>query len=198
MSKIILLNGCGSSGKTSIAKAIQHESPELWLRFGVDMFIDMIPFTRQESYFTMIPGQNARGPTMHVESGPEGKKLFSVMPQFAEMLADRGNNLIIDEVIFDEEAFKAYIQQLKSHTVYYIGVFCDLAVMQEREVLRRDRCIGLSNDQIDRVHQGVLNSYDFKVDTTAISPFEAARLILKFVGDNPVPGAFRLLGNIGS
>jgi chloramphenicol 3-O phosphotransferase len=131
---------------------------------------------------------------MHVESGPEGVKLFSVMPQFAEMLAARGNNLIIDEVLFDEEAPKAYVQQLKAHTVYYIGVFCDIAVMQEREVLRRDRCIGLSNDQIDRVHHGALNSYDFKVDTTAISPFEAARLILKYIDDNPAPKAFRVLG----
>ena len=193
MSKIIFLNGCGSSGKTSIAKAIVHESPELWLSFGVDTFIDMIPFGRQEPYLKFIPGHNERGPTMHVESGPQSRKLFSVMPQFAEMLADQGNNLIIDEVIFDEKALKAYVQQLKSHTVYYIGVFCDLAVMQEREVLRRDRCIGLSNDQSDRVHQGVLNSYDFKVDTTAISPFEAARLILKFVVDTPSPKAFQTL-----
>ena len=78
---------------------------------------------------------------MHVESGAECGKLFSVMPQFAEMLADRGNNLIIDEVLFDENALKAYVHHLKDHTVYYIGVFCDLAVMQEREILRRDRCI---------------------------------------------------------
>lgn len=35
--------------------------------------------------------------------------------------------------------------------------------------------------------------YDFKVDTTATSPFEAARLILKFVDDNPVPKAFQKL-----
>jgi len=193
MSKIIFLNGCGSSGKTSIAKAIQHESPELWVSFGVDTFIDMIPFGRQEPYLKFISGQNDRGPTMHVESGAEGGKLFSVMPHFAEMLAASGNNLIIDEVLFDEEALKAYVQHLKAHTVYYIGVFCDLAVMQEREVLRRDRCIGLSNDQIDRVHQGALNSYDFKVDTTAISPFEAARLILKFVVDTPSPKAFQTL-----
>ena len=194
MSKIIFLNGCGSSGKTSIARAIQHESPDLWLSFGVDTFIDMIPFGRQEPYLKFIPGQNDRGPIMHVESGAEGAKLFSIMPQFAEMLAARGNNLIIDEVLFDEEALKAYVHHLKTHTVYYIGVFCDLELMQEREVLRRDRCVGLSNDQIDRVHQGALNSYDFKVDTTAISPFEAARLILKYIDDNPVPKAFRVLG----
>ena len=55
--------------------------------------------------------------------------------------------------------------------------------------------LGLSNDQIDRVHQGTLNSYDFKVDTTAISPFEAARLILKFMDDNPIPKAFQTLKN---
>jgi chloramphenicol 3-O phosphotransferase len=193
MNKIIFLNGCGSSGKTSIAKAIQKESPELWLSFGVDTFIDMIPSSRQDQYFKFIKGQNERGPTMHVESGSESVKLFSAMPQFAEMLADRGNNLIIDEVLFDEKALKSYAEHLKEYKVYYIGVFCDLAVMQEREVLRRDRCIGLSNDQIDRVHQGVLNSYDFKVDTTAISPFEAARLILKFMDDNPAPKVFQTL-----
>jgi chloramphenicol 3-O phosphotransferase len=165
MSKIIFLNGCCSSGKTSIARAIQHESPDLWLSFGVDTFIDMIPFGRHEPYLKCVPGQNEHGPTMHVESGAEGAQLLSIMPQLAEMLAASRNNLIIDEVLFDEEALKAYVQQLKAHTVYYIGVFCDLEVMQEREVLRRDRCIGLSNDQIDRVHQGALNSYDFKVDT---------------------------------
>lgn len=49
-----------------------------------------------------------------------------------------------------KEALKACAQHLKGHTVYYIGVFCDLAAMQEREVLRRDRCIGLSNDQMHK------------------------------------------------
>lgn len=193
MNKVIFLNGCGSSGKTSIAKAIQHESPDLYLSFGIDTFLDMIPFLRQEPYLKFIPGQNERGPSMHVERGPEGAKLFSVMPQFAKMLASGGNNLIIDEVLFDEEALKAYVRYLKTHIVYYIGIFCDLEVMQEREVLRRDRCIGLANNQIDRVHQGALNSYDFKVDTTNISAFEAARLILRFIDENPAPKAFHKL-----
>jgi chloramphenicol 3-O phosphotransferase len=186
VSQVVFLNGCGSSGKTCIAKAIQQESPDLWLHFGVDTFIDMIPFGKEEQYLKFILGNNERGPTMHVESGAEGGKLFSVMPQFSEMLADLGNNLIIDEVLFDEEA-------LKAHTVYYIGVFCDLAVMQEREILRRDRCIGLSNDQFDRVHQGALNAYDFKVNTTVLSPFEAARLILQYVDTTPAPNSFQLL-----
>lgn len=193
--KVIFLNGCGSSGKTSIARAISHLSSELWLTFGVDTFIDMIPSGKQETYFKFISGQNERGPTMHVDTGLNARKLFGVMPKFAEMLAAEGNNVIIDEVLFDENSLKAYAENLKHHTVYYIGVFCDLKAMQEREILRRDRCIGLSNDQDTRVHRGVLNSYDFKIDTTSLSPFEAARLILKFMDDNPTPQAFGTLKN---
>ena len=195
MSKVIFLNGCGSSGKTSIVRAIQHISSDLWLTFGVDTFIDMIPLGKQEPYLKFIPGQNERGPILHAESGRESKKLFGIMPKFAEMLASNGNNLIIDEVLFDENSLKAYAENLKRHTVYYIGVFCDLKVMQEREVLRRDRCIGLSNDQETRVHQATLNLYDFKVDTTNLSPFEAGRLIVKFMDGNPDPQAFQKLKN---
>ena len=194
MAKIVFLNGCGSSGKSSIARGIQQLSPDHWLTFGVDTFIDMTPADKQEAYFKMIPGENERGPTMRVEPESAGNTLFGVMPRFAAQLADAGHHLIIDEVLFDEGSLKAYAESLKDHTVYYIGVFCDLKVMQAREVLRRDRCIGLSNDQIDRVHQGLLGSYDFKVDTTQMSSLEAVRQILKFIDYTPMPQAFKNLG----
>jgi len=191
MSKVIFLNGCGSSGKTSIARAIQHLSDELWLTFGVDTFIDMLPYGRYEDYFKFVPGENDRGPIMRVENGAKAKQLFGIMPMFAQELANEGNNLIIDEVLLDDSSLKPYAKCLLSHTVYYIGIFCDLKVMQEREILRRDRGIGLSNDQIDRVHQGTLNSYDLKIDTSNLSPFEAASQILTFIESNPMPQAFR-------
>ena len=46
---------------------------------------------------------------------------------------------------------------------------------------------------IAKAIQRLLNSYDFKVDTTTLSPFEAARLILNFMDDTPAPEAFREL-----
>ena len=52
--------------------------------------------------------------------------------------------------------------------------------MQEREYLRKDRELGLSNDQFDRVHNGV-REYDLTVDTSNSSVFEAAREILYFI-----------------
>jgi len=59
MSKIIFLNGAGSSGKTSIARSLQHLSNEPWLTFGIDTFINMTPFPCEDKeapgYFSFIP-----------------------------------------------------------------------------------------------------------------------------------------------
>ena len=153
----------------------------------------MIPHSKQELYLKFISGQNTNGPTIRVERGPLAQNLFSTMPKFVEILASNGNNIIIDEVLFDTQFLRNYANSLKHYKVYYIGVFCDLKIMQEREILRGDRSIGLSNDQIGKVHQGMLGTYDLKVDTTKLLPFEVASQILLFLNDNPVPRAFQEL-----
>ncbi|MEI8295014.1 MAG: hypothetical protein WCG04_00625 [Alphaproteobacteria bacterium] len=198
MSIVIFLNGCGSSGKTVIAKSIQHLSDAPWLRLGMDMLIDMIPERyiafgdkAREGYFSFVPGHNDRGPTMHVEMTPKGSDLFGLMPSFAKVLADQGNQLIIDEVLFGDDILKAYGQALLAHTTYFVGVFCDLPKMQEREILRGDRAIGLSNDQLDRVHTDI--KYDLKIDTTRLTPFEAAKQILDFVAEVSEPQALKTM-----
>lgn len=194
MSKIIFLNGCGSAGKTSIARAIQYLSKDSWLTFGVDTFISMLPHSPDDKpdarYLTFVPGVNDRGPTMRVEVGLQGEQLFGLMPDFTNLLAGRGNNIIIDEALFDDSYLKSYIKVLKGYIVYFVGVFCDLSAMQEREILRCDRAIGLSNDQIDRVHAGSLREYDLTVDTTSRTSFESAKQILEFVDNNPAPQGF--------
>jgi chloramphenicol 3-O phosphotransferase len=91
MSKIIFLNGCGSSGKTSIARSIQHLSNDLWLTFGIDTFISMTPYPsddkKEAGYFSFVPGKNDRGCTMRVQIDHKGDQLFGVMPDFANLLA---------------------------------------------------------------------------------------------------------------
>lgn len=193
MSKIIFLNGCGSSGKTSIARSIQYLSDEHWFTFGVDTFIQMTPYPAADKedagYFHFVPGENEHGPTMSVEAGPKGNLLFGLMPEFARLLADKGNNVIIDEVLFDDTHLKRYIKELVSHTVYFVGVMCDISVMQEREFLRRDRAIGLSNDQVTRVHQG-MRKYDLVIDTSLGNVFDRAKEIIDFININAKPEGF--------
>ena len=43
MSTIILLNGIGSAGKSSIAKALQQITREPFLHFSMDVFLEMLP-----------------------------------------------------------------------------------------------------------------------------------------------------------
>ena len=140
-------------------------------------------------YFDFVPGENERGPLMSVKSKPTGDKLFGAMPDFAHMLGSRGNNLIIDEVLFNDKQLKSYVDKLADHTVYFIGVKCDLAIMQEREYLRRDRALGLSNDQFDRVHTGT-REYDLTVDTSNTSVFNVAKQIINFIDQNKEPKSF--------
>ena len=193
MSKIILLNGAGSSGKTSIAKSIQYLSDEPWITFGIDTFIDMTPFPTEgknnKAYFSFIPGENEYGKTVHVEATENGKKLFGSMADFAKLLANKGHYIIIDEVLFGDEHLKSYMRALSEHTVYFVGVCCDLNVMQNREILRGNRAIGLSNDQFDRVHKG-LREYDLMVNTNQSDFFENAKTILRFIEDNDYPSGF--------
>lgn len=197
MAKIILLNGCGSSGKTSIARSIQHISNDHWLTFGIDTFIQMTPYPSKDSagYFDLIPGENENGPTMKIESGPRSEQLFGLMPHFASLLSDNHNNLIIDEVLFDDHTLHGYIKSLANHTVYFIAVECSLSVMQEREFLRQDRSIGLSNDQINRVHNG-LRKYDLIVNSTSKSNFSIANEILNHIKTEPNPLGFKKMAEI--
>lgn len=195
MSKIILLNGAGSSGKTSITRSIQYLSNEQWLTFGVDTFIEMTPYPslgKDGEYFDFVPGENKHGPLMSVKSKPHGDKLFGAMADFAHMLGSRGHNLIIDEILFNDKQLRSYVDKLADHTVYFIGVKCDLAIMQEREYLRRDRALGLSNDQFDRVHTGT-KEYDLTVDTSNEPVFDVTKAIITFIENNPNPGGFNNL-----
>ena len=64
--------------------------------------------------------------------------------------------------------------------------------MQEREYLRRDRALGLSNDQFDRVHTGMLE-YDLTVDTSNTSVFGVAKEIITFIANNPNPNGFNTM-----
>lgn len=199
MSKIIFLNGASSSGKTSIARSIQYLSDSNWLTFGIDTFIGMTPYPTiskpDARYFSFVSGENDRGPLVQVQSAANGDQLFGVMPDFSKLLAAKGNDFIIDEVLLSDEQLKSYVKKLSGHTIYFIGVFCDLPVMQEREILTRDRSIGLSNDQIDRVHQGI-RKYDLTVDTTSTPTFGIAQQILDFCTKNLKPCGFNKMSQL--
>ncbi len=192
---IIFLNGCSSSGKTTVAKAIQHLSNEPWLLLGIDTFFQMMPSKyvgfgeKAGEGYHFIPGQDEEGPLMSIESGSFGNAVTQSIPKVAQSLARDGHNLIVDEVLRTDKELEDYSRALACHTVYFIGVMCDLKEMQEREILRGDRALGLARDQMTSVH-GLSRPYDLTVDTTKKSAFSCGEEILEFIKNTPNPQSF--------
>lgn len=183
---IILLNGPGSSGKSSIARAIQHLSDKFWFKIGIDNFIDMMPASylafgdKAEQGIRFLPNEESGNPIIGIHNGKYGDKIISLMPKFAKIVADSGMDLIIDEVIFSDDEIKEYIEQLKGNNLYIIGVNCSLEIMEEREILRGDRCLGLARDQYNKVHNG-FRPYNLIIDTSDKSSFYCAKEILALI-----------------
>ena len=195
---IIFLNGCSSSGKTTIAKAIQHLSEEPWLLLGIDTFFHMMPSKyvgfgeKAVEGYHFISGQDEKGPLMGIESGSFGNAVTDSIPKVVQSLAGDAHNLIVDEVLRTDKELEGYVRALACYKVYFIGVKCDVKEMQEREILRGDRALGLARNQTASVH-GLSRAYDLMVDTTTKSAFVCAEEILGFIKHNPNPTGFSFL-----
>ncbi len=198
---IIFLNGVSSSGKTSIGRALQYLCDKPLLLFGIDDFFLMMPKQYLEfgpkaaKGFPFERRHDQEGTLIHVDQPKEGTfgdKVMKIMPHLVVDMAAEGIDVIVDEVLLEDENLRTYVQALKNYTVYFVGVYCSLKIMEEREILRGDRPVGLSRDQINRVH-GPTRIYDMTVDTTITSAFDCAQHILDFTHHTVHPVGFKKL-----
>jgi chloramphenicol 3-O phosphotransferase len=174
--RIVLLNGVGSSGKSSIARSLQAITATPFLHVAMDTFIDMLPDHLQDhaDSFAYSTGELDGRPAVSIVTGPAGERLMSGMRHAIAALAKEGNDLIVDDVVLGD-GMNDYERLLNGFHVHRVGVLCPLDVLEDRERLRGDRMIGLARWQFDRVHAGKV--YDLTVDTSIMSPADCARLI---------------------
>lgn len=174
---VILLNGVGSAGKSSIARALQDSLAGVWLHVAMDAFIEMLPPYLQDDPSTFeyrdIGAENGR-PEIEIRSGEAGERLLSGMRRAIAALAGAGNNLIVDDVVIGS-GLADYDAQLASIPFHKVGVRAPLDVLEARESARSDRMPGLARWQFSRVHAGA--RYDFEVDTSVSGPGVCAGLI---------------------
>ncbi|MBZ9742408.1 MULTISPECIES: phosphotransferase-like protein [unclassified Mesorhizobium] len=174
--RIVLLNGVGSAGKSSTAKALQGITTEPFLHVQMDSFLEMLPDALQDhadglAYETVR--QDGK-PSVVIRTGPVGEKTLRGMRHAVAAMAGQGNNLIVDDVLCNGE-IQEYIDLLSDFDLHLVGVMAPLNVLEAREALRADRLPGLARWQFERVHEGI--RYDLEVDTSVHSPLECARRI---------------------
>lgn len=119
MSRIIILNGCSSAGKTSISKSIQGLSDTPGLHIGIDTFIGMLPskfseFGDQSSdgYYSFVHSENERGACVQVKTGPMGEIFFqNHVPKVVQLFANLGHDIVVQvtceyEVLLERERLR--------------------------------------------------------------------------------------------
>lgn len=173
---VIILNGVGSVGKSSTARALQAITAEPFLHVAMDAFVDMLPakmFGDPEGLvFETVLDQGR--PSIVISSGPVMARAMRGMRQAVAAMAGEGNNLIVDDVMLGGEADE-YRALLSGFDVRLVGLFAPLEVLEARERARGDREIGLARWQYGRVHQGV--AYDLRIDAATSTPQENAMRI---------------------
>ena len=171
---IIILNGPGSVGKSSTARALQTITTEPFLHVAMDDFIDMLP-ERMSGHpdgllFETIEDQGK--PSIIIRSGPVLERAMRGMRHAIVAMAAQGNNLVVDEVMIGGDKVRDYRALLTAFAVHLVGLFAPLEVLEARERVRGDRDIGLARWQHARVHQDM--RYDLEIDTTATTPLQNA------------------------
>lgn len=179
--RIVLLNGAGSAGKSSIARALQAMTAAPFLHVQMDAFLDMLPAVYQNhpEAFAFEAVEQDGAPAVAIRPGPAGQRLMHGMRRSIAALAEAGNDLIVDDVMLGDEMAE-YDGLLIGLTVHKVEVFAPLDVLEARERARGDRMIGLARGQIDRVHAG--RRYDLEVDSAVNTPEQCARLIAERFG----------------
>jgi len=181
MARIILLNGVGSSGKSSIARALQEITAAPFLHVQMDAFVQMLPDALQDHSdgFAYEAAHDGGQPSVVIRTGPAGARTLRGMRHAIAAMAGQGNNLIVDDVLCNGE-MPEYLALLSAFEFYTVGVFAPLDVLETRERLRGDRLIGLARWQFDRVHKDIF--YDLEVDTSIATPIACARRIREKFG----------------
>jgi chloramphenicol 3-O phosphotransferase len=185
--EIIVLNGASSTGKTTLALALQDELEESWLVFGTDTLISSLPLALLEIHDDAMiaarprehrvrEGGIAFGADGEISIGSEYRRLEATWLNGLAAIAASGTRLILDEVFLDGGRSQDRFRHVfAARRIAWISVTCDNDVAVQRERDRGDRVVGASEKQSSLVHDGV--DYDLVVDTTVLTPQELAQWI---------------------
>jgi chloramphenicol 3-O-phosphotransferase len=104
-SRIIILNGVGSAGKGSIARALQAITTAPFLHVEMDAFLGMLPASMlgHPDGIVFEAVQQDGSPMVIIRNGEVARRCFRGMRHAIAAMAAEGNNMIVDEVMLGEQ-----------------------------------------------------------------------------------------------
>ncbi|MEU5220455.1 chloramphenicol phosphotransferase CPT [Streptomyces sp. NPDC020807] len=169
--KMIILNGGSSSGKSGIVRCLQSVLPDPWLAFGCDAFVDALPARMRASDAGIAIADDGG-----ISIGTDFLELEAAWREGVATMARAGARIVIDDVFLGGDASQErWRKALGDLPALWVGVRCDGAVAAGRELARGDRAVGMAATQAELVHEGV--TYDLEVDTTRAESLDIAKVI---------------------
>lgn len=181
--KVIFLNGVSSSGKSSLAYALQQILEAPYLHANADVIKEMskgVPLDDRGEAF-------ARGKFM--------PSLYASIPSCFAAIASLGCNLIIDDMTRPLQ-LRNYMEALAGHEVWLVGVHCGAEELERRERSRADRVEGRAKEQLAQGLVHALGIYDVEVDTSRQTLEDCALHIKHHLNSACVPKASARLTRI--
>ena len=130
VAQVIFLHGASSSGKSTIAKALQARIEKPFWHISIDHLRDsgVLPMNRFRSgEFAWADARQA---------------FFDGFHASLAAYSDAGNNLILEHILDTNGWLEKLCNLLERHDVFFVAVHCPLEVLIEREKRRGDRPVG--------------------------------------------------------
>lgn len=204
--RIVLLNGSSSAGKTTLAAALQDVMPDPWHHIALDHYRDGMPGryrginspegTSGAAGLNVVPIRKHGELVTSICFGAMGQRMLRGMHRAIAAFAAVGNNVVVDDILFDAALLDDYLLALQGFAVYFVGVRCPIEIVQARENSRMGRFPGTALSHFDEVH--LHGHYDVEVDTGAESPRDCALRIRARLDDPAPPVSFAELRRIRS
>jgi len=140
------------------------------LHVQMDTFLEMLP-PNPEGYAVETTATDGK-PTTAITLGRDIEKVLRGMRLAVAAMASGGNDMVIDEVTWDQAVLADYRQLLASFDFVAVGLFAPTDVIEHRERQRGDRALGIARWHNERVHAGM--TYDLELDASTATPDELA------------------------
>ena len=180
---VILLNGASSSGKSTVARALQMALPQPYLNYSSDLLVDG----------GILPAVDRITPDTLTSWNVIRPKFFQAFHRSIPAFVSAGNRMIVEHVVEYDHWLRDLVELLSGCSVLYVGVTCPTSEIESRELRRGNRYLGEGRSHIeDGIH--TWSGYDLTIDTHAQTCAEnVARVLSALASFKPHESVFRRL-----